>query len=108
MEKYHKLEIYDFEEDIEVAKKAMNQAKFSIDANSIVVCEGDTIRFFVKEEDEEGGEDKKYLFRWTPFQKDENQKDLKKKEIKGAKNFHSLKLYPYDRVLGVIKPKQQK
>lgn len=35
--KYNKLEVYDFEKDIEVAKKAMLQAKYSVDGDSIVI-----------------------------------------------------------------------
>lgn len=49
----------------------MNQSKFSVEMDSLIVCENETIRFIVRED--EGGESedyKKYLIRWTPFQKD--------------------------------------
>lgn len=47
MSKYHKLEIYDLSIDNEVAKKAMVKSQHSVDANSIVVTDSDTIRFIV-------------------------------------------------------------
>lgn len=47
MSKYNKLEIFDFDVDNEVAKKAMLKAEHSVDIDSIVINDGDTIRFIV-------------------------------------------------------------
>lgn len=62
------------------------------------------IRFIVKEETE--AENKKYILKWTPFNKDENQKDTKKKEIKGISKYESVRMNPYGRIIGLSKPKQ--
>lgn len=51
--KYNKLEIFDFVKDDEVAKKAMLQAKYSVDSESVMATDEEgviTIRFLVNEE----------------------------------------------------------
>ena len=60
----------------------MLQAKYSVDSESVIVKDEDgvvTIRFIVNEESEGEGGDKKHILKWTPFTKDENGKDTKKK-----------------------------
>lgn len=84
-----------------MAKKAMLKAEHSVDIESIVINDGDTIRFIVDEKGKEGEVDKKYILRWTPFSKDENQKDTKKKEIKGTNSLSIVRLYPFNRILGI-------
>jgi hypothetical protein len=93
------LEVFDFDLDTEVAKKAMLKTQHSVDVDSVVLSNGDTIRFIVNESSEEGN--KKYILRWTPFTKDENNKDTKKKEIKGLQSSSIVRLYPFDRILGL-------
>ena len=56
--------------DQEVAKKSMIKSQHSVDIDSVVVSEEDTIRFIVNEKGEEGENEKKYLLKWTPFKKD--------------------------------------
>ena len=105
--KYNKLEIFDLAKDSQIAKKAMLQAKYSVDNESAMVMDEDgviTIRFIVNEETEEGY--KKHILKWTPFNKDENQKDTKKKEIKNASKFDIVRLYPFNRILGLKKSTQ--
>jgi hypothetical protein len=105
--KYHKLEIYDFTTDNEISKKALLKYEHSVDIDSIVVNDADTIRFIVNESSEDGdGEIKKYILRWTPFIKDENNKDTKKKEIKGTQAFNILRLYPFNKILGMTLAKK--
>jgi hypothetical protein len=59
----------------------MLKSQHSVDIDSVIVNDSDTIRFIVNESSEEGeeGEKKKYILRWTPFNKDENNRDTKKK-----------------------------
>lgn len=84
----------------------MVKSQHSVDANSIVVTDSDTIRFIVNESGEQEDGDRKYLLKWTPFIKDENGKDTKKKEIKGAHSFDVLKLYPFNRIIALTFPKK--
>ena len=62
------------------------------------------MRFILKEECE--NEEKKHIFRWSPFT-DDKKKEVKKREIVGAKTFDSIKLYAFDRILTVTLPKDQ-
>lgn len=47
MSKYNKLEIFDFNLDREVAKKAMLKSQHSVDIESALVNDEQTIRFIV-------------------------------------------------------------
>lgn len=48
----------------------MVKSQHSVDINSITVMDSNTIRFVVNQSGQEGNVDKKYLLKWTPFNKD--------------------------------------
>lgn len=45
--------------------------------------------------------------KWTPFEKDETGKDTKKKEIKGSHLLGEVRLYPFNRILGLTLGKKK-
>ena len=100
------MQIYDFEKDIEIAKKAVLKFEYQIDVDSAVVCPGEctTIRFILNEDSPEGV--KKYIFRWSPFI-EEKKKEIKKREVVGAKDFDIIKIFSFDRILAVNKAKEE-
>lgn len=49
-------------------------------------------------------ESKKYIFKWCPFAEDKK-KESKKREIKDANKYHSIKLYPFERIITFKKGK---
>lgn len=103
VEKYNKMEIFDFEKNEEVAKKAVLKFEYKIDIDSAIADQENTIRFILNEETPL--ELKKYIFRWSPFCADKK-KEVKKREIAGAKDFDSIRLYPFDRILTFKKSKE--
>jgi hypothetical protein len=50
--KYNKLEVFDFHLDQEVAKKSLIKSQHSVDIDSALVSDEDTIRFIVNEKGE--------------------------------------------------------
>lgn len=65
VEKHNKMEIYDFEKEKDVAKKAVLKLEYKIDIDSSIVGNDGSILFILNEDAE--GEVKKYIFKWTPF-----------------------------------------
>ncbi len=65
VEKHNKMEIYDFENEKDVAKKAVLKLEYKIDIDSSIVGNDGSILFILNEDAE--GEVKKYIFKWTPF-----------------------------------------
>lgn len=61
-----------------------------------------TILFILNEDS--NNDLKKHIFKWSPFTEDK--KEVKKREIVGAKNFDSIKLYPFDRIVTFKKAKE--
>lgn len=47
---------------------------------------------------------KKYIFKWSPFSEDKK-KESKKREIVEAAKYHSIKLYPFERIVTFKKSK---
>lgn len=44
------MQIYNFEKDVEVAKKAVQKLSLKIDIDSAIVCADDTVRFILNED----------------------------------------------------------
>jgi len=59
------MEVYDFEKNKEVAKKAVLKLEYKIDIDSSIVDNDRNILFILNEDTEE--DLKKYIFRWSPF-----------------------------------------
>lgn len=96
------MEIYDFEKDAAVAKKAVLKLQYKIDIDSAIVGLDGSVIFILNEFAEETV--KKYIFKWSPFNEDKK-KESKKREIVDANTYHSIKLYPFERILTFKKGK---
>jgi hypothetical protein len=103
VEKYNKMEIYDLDKDTEIAKKGVLKFEYKIDIDSAIISDNDTVRFILNETSADN-EKKKYIFRWSPFIEDKK-KEIKKREIVGANKFDFIKLYPFDRIVTLTRPK---
>lgn len=90
------MEVYDFSQDKEVAKKAVLKLEYRIDVDSAIVAADQSVLFILNEESE--SELKKHIFRWWPFVEDKK-KEIKKREILGGSKFDTIKLHPFDRIL---------
>lgn len=98
------MQIYDFSKDIEIARKSVIKFQYVIDVDSAIVCPGDTIRFILNEDTAQGI--KKYIFRWSPFI-EQKKKQIKKRQIIGAKDFDTIKMFSFDRILALRKSKNE-
>jgi hypothetical protein len=65
VEKHNKMEVYDFSQDREIAKKAVLKLEYKIDIDSSIVASDSSILFILNENTE--NELKKHIFRWWPF-----------------------------------------
>lgn len=104
VEKHNKMEVYDFSQDREIAKKAVLKLEYKIDIDSSIVASDSSILFILNENTE--NELKKHIFRWWPFAEDKK-KEIKKREIIGGAKFDLIRLYPFDRILTFKLPQQQ-
>lgn len=68
VEKHNKMEVYDFSQDREIAKKAVLKLEYKIDIDSSIVASDSSILFILNENTE--NELKKHIFRWWPFVED--------------------------------------
>ena len=102
VEKYNKMEIFDIDKNRDVAKKAVLKLEYKIDIDSAIVGLDGSIIFILNENNE--GESKKYIFKWAPFCEDKK-KESKKREIADANKYHSIKLFPFERILTFKKGK---
>jgi hypothetical protein len=102
-EKHNKMEIFDLLKNREVAKKAVLKLEYKIDIDSAIVGLDGNIIFLLNEQTET--EAKKYIFRWAPFAEDKK-KESRKREIAEAGKYHSIKLYPFERILTFRKAKE--
>jgi hypothetical protein len=59
------MEVYDFSQDREIAKKAVLKLEYKIDIDSSIVASDSSILFILNENTE--NELKKHIFRWWPF-----------------------------------------
>jgi hypothetical protein len=59
------MEVYDFSQDKEIAKKAVLKLEYKIDIDSSIVASDSSILFILNENTE--NELKKHIFRWWPF-----------------------------------------
>mgnify|MGYP000892675738 CR=1 FL=1 len=62
------MEVYDFSQDREIAKKAVLKLEYKIDIDSSIVASDSSILFILNENTE--NELKKHIFRWWPFAED--------------------------------------
>lgn len=90
------MEIFDLEKNMAVAKKAVQKLEYKIDIDSAIVGLDGSIIFLLNEVTEL--EAKKYIFKWSPFAEDKK-KESKKREIVEASKYHSIKLYPFERII---------
>ena len=103
VEKYNKMEIFDIDKNIDIAKKAVMKLEYRIDIDSAIVSLDGSIIFILNEVTEDSS--KKYIFRWSPFCEDKK-KESKKREITDANKYHCIKLYPFERIVTFIKGKE--
>jgi len=68
LEKYNKMEIYDIEQDVAIAKKAVIKHEYKIDIGSAIVGLDGSVIFLLNELDDQVV--KKHIFRWSPFNED--------------------------------------
>lgn len=68
VEKHNKMEIFDLEKNMAVAKKAVQKLEYKIDIDSAIVGLDGSIIFLLNETTE--ADTKKYIFKWSPFAED--------------------------------------
>ena len=65
VEKHNKMEIFDLEKNVDIAKKAVLKLECKIDIDSAIVGLDGSIIFILNEITE--GDSKKYIFKWSPL-----------------------------------------